>query len=273
MFKRHFILLLHGGPGLHGYMHTLGDFLPREYAVHCYAQRGSVANPKTLDGLGLNAHFNDIDDIIAKHGQGKSITLIGHSWGAALALLYAAHRRSSVHQVIALGTAPLTLELAHRFEEDLRARLPAQVLSEIDALEQAMKQALADEDASRLNALANRRLALLTPAYHHSHAAHGKLPEVELNFTGFLESQNALWALITAGEIAARLQAVDVPVLSIHGFNDPIPCDETHRLFNTLLPRVHCHTLPQCGHFPWLEPAAQARSVELIEQAIESLDV
>ena len=48
--------MLHGGPGFYGYMNSLGKrFLLQHQEATYFPQRGTLANPKPLDDLSLEA--------------------------------------------------------------------------------------------------------------------------------------------------------------------------------------------------------------------------
>ena len=127
------ILMLHGGPGFYGYMNSLGQRLPQHHEATYFPQRGTLANPKPLDNLSLEAHLRDIDAQIGKFPHDRDICIIGHSWGANLALLYAAHNPGKLTKVVAL--APLTMESAQKFESNLNQRMSPADRARSDELE------------------------------------------------------------------------------------------------------------------------------------------
>ena len=75
-------LCYYGGPGFYGYMSSLGQRLPKHHEATYFPQRGSLANPKPVDNLSLEAHLRDIDAQIGRLPHDRDICLIGHSWGA-----------------------------------------------------------------------------------------------------------------------------------------------------------------------------------------------
>ena len=77
--------MLHGGPSLFGYMHThQKHYAMLECANLCttWHHRQSVSP----ENITIESHFEDLDGLIAQHKQGRPVILIGHSWGADLAL-------------------------------------------------------------------------------------------------------------------------------------------------------------------------------------------
>ena len=119
--------MLHGGPGFYGYMNSLGKRLPQHQEATYFPQRGTLANPKPLDDLSLEAHLRDIDAQIGKFPHDRDICIIGHSWGANLALLYAAHNPGKLTKVVALAPAPLTMESARNLSPTSISVCPLQI--------------------------------------------------------------------------------------------------------------------------------------------------
>jgi pimeloyl-ACP methyl ester carboxylesterase len=62
--------------------------------------------------------------------------------------------------------------------------------------------------------------------------------------------------------LACGLPALRLPALFVHGEQDPLPVRSTASTA-ALIPRAYLETIPDCGHFPWLEqPDAFRRAVE-----------
>ena len=265
----HLIILLHGGPCFPDYMPTLSKLLPRRLLTRSYTQRGSVETLVSLDQLSVDHHVSDLRLVIAEAKDQKGIgdeqvTLVGHSWGASLALLYAAKFPGELKQVVLLGPAPLTLEISDLFEKELFARLSHSDHERVLHLEKQMRAELDANRRHELNDLASQRLHLLTPSYHHDSSVDQKLPRITIDFLSFLASQESLWSMVESGELNRLLGEITVPVVCIHGEEDPIPVLETFKFFGAALKHFIGYSLPKCGHFPWLEPAAQDLCLPLL---------
>lgn len=94
------ILVLHGGPGGdHRSLLALED-LSQSHRVLFYDQRGAGLSERvTADRLGIADHLADLDALVTAHGNGP-VQLIGHSWGAMLAVAYLGHRPGAVSRAI-----------------------------------------------------------------------------------------------------------------------------------------------------------------------------
>ena len=265
------VLMLHGGPGFYGYMSSLGQRLPKHHNVTCFAQRGSLANPKPLDSLTLEAHFRDIDEEIQKLPTDHGLCIIGHSWGANLALLYAARNPERLERVVALAPAPLTMESAQKFDANLNQRMSSADRARSDELELSIRNAFEEgkfDEASQ--ELANERLNLAVPYYHYDATVTDQLAPVRVDFQSFIASQNGLWEQISNGAIPQCLTKISVPVLLIQGVDDPIPYRDVAENLKNSIPELQHKTFNNCGHFPWLEPASTLDSIATIVEFLDS---
>ena len=262
--------MLHGGPGFYGYMNSLGKRLPQHQEATYFPQRGTLANPKPLDDLSLEAHLRDIDAQIGKFPHDRDICIIGHSWGANLALLYAAHNPGKLTKVVALAPAPLTMESAQKFESNLNQRMSPADRARSDELELKIRSAFEsgtfDETSQKL---ANERLNLAVPYYHYDKDITGQLTPVRVDFQSFIASQNGLWKQISNGTIPQCFKNISVPTLLIQGVDDPIPYREVAENLKNYLPKLQHSRFNKCGHFPWLEPASKVECVAAIVQFLD----
>jgi pimeloyl-ACP methyl ester carboxylesterase len=113
------LLWLHGGPGgaerpLFQYFNSA---LEHDYVVAYLDQRGTARSfdADAVPGeLTIDRHLADLDVIAGRLQDefGKRVVLIGHSWGGALALLYAHAHPERVAAVI--GVAPLVDTVAQQ---------------------------------------------------------------------------------------------------------------------------------------------------------------
>lgn len=105
------IIYLHGGPGgiitdevIESYksLHELG------HDLYFYDQIGSGHSDRLADieGYSVKRHRKDLEEIVNLIGA-KEIILIGHSWGACLALNFLQHNPEKVAQMILSSPGPI----------------------------------------------------------------------------------------------------------------------------------------------------------------------
>ena len=221
--------MLHGGPGAsHDYLRPGLDALaaPGRRRLFYYDQRGSGRSP--LDAGVAPApwqeHVADLDAVRA-HLGGAPLTLVGYSWGALLALLYACEHRDRVARLILVSPAPA----AARERAEARERLAAMsARPSVQAL-RARLDPPAPSGAAPMDAAERRRnrFALAVAGYFAD-------PERALGLTPFIVKQaaeDAVWRSLGDYDLRPRLRALGIPAIVAHGErgSDPARHRARHR--------------------------------------------
>ncbi len=220
------VLVLHGGPGAAGDAAPLARELARSFRVLEPLQRPS-GGPRPLT---VADHILDLRDLISDRQAPTPPAVVGHSWGAMLALAFA-----SAH----LGLAgPLVLVGCGTFDLAARARLHA-------ILEERDPGGLARSDPDRL-----------LPLYSCDLIASASEP-VEFDPRAQRETWADMLRLQSEGVYPAAFSVIRGPVLMLHGAQDPHPGP---MIFDTLrrhIPQIEYRQFDRCGHYPWLEKSAR----------------
>lgn len=95
------LIVLHGGPGA-DYRYLLGlQALANDYQVLFYDQRGSGLSPRvSAQDISLDIYLADLDAFVDYLGQGRTVHLLGHSWGAMLASAYTGKHPKKVQRLV-----------------------------------------------------------------------------------------------------------------------------------------------------------------------------
>src|SRR5215475_980248 len=120
------VIVLHGGPGAAGHMAPVARGLADLYRVVEPFQRGSSSVRLTVE-----RHVADLHEVISICAEGCRPALLGSSWGAMLALAYAAAHPSSTGPLILVGCgtfdpaarAELQRTIAIRMNDEISGRL------------------------------------------------------------------------------------------------------------------------------------------------------
>lgn len=102
------IIVLHGGPDFdHGYLLPDLDLLADGFRLIYYDQRGrgKSADQVLPEDVSLMSDIGDLDKV-RQHFHLQSPALLGHSWGAVLALEYALRHPEGVSSMILMNPAP-----------------------------------------------------------------------------------------------------------------------------------------------------------------------
>ena len=119
--KQDVVIVVHGGPG--------GDFqylkplkaLSSHYKVVFYDQRGTGLSPRVDSSqLTLEQNIIDLNDVIDHYSNKKPVKIIGHSWGAMLAISYLGQYPEKVSHAVAIEPGMLMKESAIAFNKIMK---------------------------------------------------------------------------------------------------------------------------------------------------------
>lgn len=245
------VVLLHGGPG--GNMNSVWpDLVPlaERRTVLMYDQRGGGRSQIIKDPLLLTAshHVRDLE-ALRRHFGLKRMTLIGESWGAGLAALYAAEHPGRVTRLLLLGPMPTTKALAtRRFDKvnestDFYKRL-AEFRQQMPA-------------ASDPIALCREMFAVYLTAYFFDQSAISRRrssscdapPEGVRNY---VVVNDATFASLKDWDFRPMLARLRQSALVVEG-EQSITTIESARAWAAAMPNARLLLIPSAGHFPQVE--------------------
>ncbi|USQ83651.1 alpha/beta hydrolase [Streptomyces phaeoluteigriseus] len=246
------LVLCHGGPGLWDMFDDVGGELTDRASVFRWDQRGCGRSQRS-DGPWTTERFvADLDAVRDRFGL-TGMTLLGHSWGAQLALSYAlAHpeRVSTLIYVSGTGIGP-DADWHPAYRENFLARLGEHPERVARWRELTGRRLFTDEEARERAVLQwsvefEDRERALEHAGRMADPWFGVAAECSKVLN---EERKRVWgtpALYTACE------SLDVPVVIVDGARDIRPRSAVDSL-ERALPVVRRVTLPTAGHLPWAE--------------------
>jgi proline iminopeptidase len=251
------MLVLHGGPGAeHDYLlpQMLGLEAPGRDLVF-YDQRGG-GRSKTDDRTPITwqTQVEDMVAVIAELGLAEpELTVVGYSWGALLAMLYAveaaAGRSGPVpSRMILIDPAPVTRAFRQQFEQEFAARQSGPIVRQLRDELAASGLKESDPEAYR-----QRSFELSVAGYFADpRRAHDLTP-----FRVVGRVQQSIWESLGDFDLTApgMLDSVRVPTLIVHGRQDPIPLASSEAAAQSLHSRLV--VLDECGHVPYVEQPQQ----------------
>ncbi|WP_405990612.1 alpha/beta fold hydrolase [Streptomyces sp. NBC_00986] len=239
------LVLCHGGPGLWDMFDDVAGMLNDRATVVRWDQR-CCGRSEPCAGPWTTARFVTDLDAVRRHFALERIVLLGHSWGASLALNYAlAHpeRVAALIYVSGTGIGP-DADWHDAYEANLLARLSE------DPQRLARWRELPDASRERAVLQWSTEFVDLEQAIRHAEAMTD--PWFPINFP-CNKALNAE-AKHTAGAPALRsaCQALDLPVVVVDGDMDIRPRSAVDSLVRAL-PQVRRVRLANAGHLPWVE--------------------
>ncbi|MBB5077161.1 alpha/beta fold hydrolase [Nonomuraea endophytica] len=235
------VVLLHGGPGLWDYLGPLAALFGDGVVVHRFDQRGCGRSGPS-DEQRLDRLVADLE-ILRRHWGYERWAVVGHSFGATLALAYAGAHPDRLTWVGYLsGTGLGDWRTGYRAERD--RRMTAGQRARLAELESLPVRSPEQEREFR------------TLAWFTDHADRDRAWDWAAEDAAAPYEINWVANRRLAAEAAARpeedVRRIAVPVSVIHGAGDPRPVGSVAALAGAL-PDGRLHVLEGAGHHPWRE--------------------
>ena len=246
------VIVIHGGPGM-DHATLAADLVPLEqrHRVIYYDQRGGGRSTLPVDSalLTIDHHVRDLE-ALRRHLRLRKVTLLAHSFGPAIAALYAIRYPQHVDRMIFLGPIPPRKgEFSQQYGATLRSRLTAGQLARVAEL---------SFESANVAEVCREYWSIMTPP----RVAHS-LPVTVVKSDlcagppeairyGMTKTNAATFASMGEWNWTADLARVKAPTLIIHGEEDAIPMAMVEE-WATALPNARLLRLPETGHFPHAE--------------------
>ena len=259
------IIVLHGGPDFdHRYLLPDMDRLASAYRLIYYDQRGRGKSADYVDpeDVTLLSELDDLDRV-REHFQLESAAVLGHSWGAVLALEYALRHPTLVSHLILMNPAPASVSDLAAFRTayiqklggDLdrqRAIITSAAYKEGDPEAVAARYRLHFKPAIKRHQDYEKLMAAMKAAFI-SQGREGivKARAVEDRLMRDTWQQDDY-------DLLPSLRSLSMPTLVISGDHDFIPGEIAVHIARAI-PNARLVTLKDCGHFAYLECPVDVR--------------
>jgi proline iminopeptidase len=260
------VIVLHGGPDFdQAYLLPDLDRLQDSFRLIYYDQRARGRSADRVRGEDVTL-ASDLDDLdrVRQQFRLKAPVLLGHSWGAVLALEYALRYPSRVSRLILMNPAPVSKDDLTMFRKAyLEALGPDMDRQREIVATPAYKEGVPDAVAARYRIHFEHALAR-TADYEKLMAAM-KAGFMRQGRDGIVKARTAEDGLMRDTwnmpdyDLLPKLQALRIPTLVITGDRDFIPVDVAAHIARAL-PGARLTTIPDCGHFAYLECPAPVRT-------------
>lgn len=252
--KPYKIAVIHGGPGMPGYMWPVARELSKDIGV--------IEPLQTKDSL--EGQIQELHDVLEKNAD-LPLVLLGHSWGAMLSCIVTARYPALVKILMLIGSGP--------FEEKYAAVIDTERLNRLTEEERI-------EEFNLIEIINNATVSERNRAM----ARHGELLEKADTFAPLPlereteplpvseEINRKVWAeakkLRVSGKILTMGRKIKCPVVAIHGDYDPHPAEGVEKPLSRVIKDFRFILLEKCGHYPWLEKYARDRFYDILRKEI-----
>ena len=260
------VIVLHGGPDFdHRYLLPDFDRLADSFRLIYYDQRGRGKSADRVDprDVTLASELDDLDTI-RRHFRLDAPIVLGHSWGAILAMEYALRHPSGVSRLVLMNPAPASAADVAAFRKYYARKLGPDLDRQLAIASSAAYKA-GDPAAvtaryrlhfkpSVTRAVDYERLMTTMSAGFRRQGSNGILKARAVEDRLMRDT----WE-IDGYDLLPRLRALKTPALVISGDGDFIPPEIAEHIAQAI-PQGRLVALRQCGHFSYLECPANVRT-------------
>jgi len=258
------VIVLHGGPDFdHGYLLPELDRLGDAFRLIYYDQRGRGKSAEKVQPKDVTLS-SDVDDIdrVRRHHELDAVALLGHSWGAVLALEYALRNPTRVSHLILMNPAPVSVSDLEAVRKAYLERLGEETDRQRAIVASAAYQA-GDPEAVAARYRIHFKPSLKRPEDYEKMMARMRAGFLCQGKDGILKARAVEDQLMrdtweVAGyDLLPKLAQLAVPTLVIAGDHD-FMVGAAERIAGAI-PKAELVTIKGCGHFAFLEDAGGVR--------------
>ncbi|HET7218606.1 MAG TPA: alpha/beta hydrolase [Vicinamibacterales bacterium] len=257
------ILVLHGGPDFdHSYFVPELDSLSDAYRLIYYDQRGrgKSADGVQPDDVTIASEVSDLEKI-RESFQLESAAVLGHSWGAVLALEYATRHPDRVSHIVLMNPAPVSAADFAMFRQVYVDKL-GNDLARLKAVAATPSYKDGDPDAVEAYYRIHFQPALTQPEHLET-----IVKRLRASFTrdGILKARAIEDRLVAETwrspgyDLLPKLATLRIPALVLYSEHDFIPPQVAEHIARAL-PNARLVGLKGCGHFSYLDCPSAVRT-------------
>lgn len=248
------VVVLHGGPGFSmTYLAPDLEPLAAHHVLLFYDQRGAGRSTLVTDSVALDAQrFADDLEAVRAHFGFRRLTLFAHSWGAAVAALYAARHSDRIGRLLIVDGISVRRTHHTRISQVLDSRRDSIGRRRLQQLAEARRANPGDRAACR--AFFDQ---WFVAAYADSTAGHRRRGDFCADAPEAIANKLTRVDLFTLPSLGdwdwrAAMRAVNAPTLVTRGTMDYVPL-ESAREWAASAPNGRLLLLDRAGHFPYFE--------------------
>ena len=250
------VISIHGGPGASGDMGGLAQELSKEFYVIEPWQRisGDIQ-------VNVKQHIEDLHRLVLQHLANGKPALIGHSWGAMLALAFTSAHPETVNAVVLIGCGTFDTESRTRFKEIIEERKEP----DFDQKIQQIAEKYADQ-SERMK----EQYELISKTYDYDHIKSDTTDVEMFDFPAHKATWDDMVQQMDDGVYPQAFEKIKVPVIMLHGNYDPHPGKMTFKTLKKYMPKLEYEEFSKCGHSPWKERQAREQFFEKLKSWLKT---
>lgn len=246
------VVVSHGGPGAPGYMKPVAEKL---------SEICGVIEPFQSAG-NIDGQVDELKNII-KSNCTIPVTLIGHSYGAWLSVVFAYEYPGYVKKVILLNSGPFEDEYAKQINETRNSRLSEKDLGELDKLRIELNNK-SNPDRKEIF----KKFGELSSKGDYYKRIDFSNDVVDYQPEVFQTVMLEAMYLRKSGKLMRMAGKLDCPVIAINGDFDPHPYKGIEEPLSKVIKNFRFILLEKCGHYPWNEFFARDKFYDILKNDI-----
>ncbi len=244
------ILLLSGGPGISSeQLSDISKHLRSTRRCILFDQRGTGRSHTTpLDSTTISLHqaMEDITLLLRRIDAGK-ITIIGHSWGAMLAMSYAINHPRAVAGLVLIGPGPLDMPGYALMEDNITSRASKAEKIFMNEAEDSIAHHTASKELMRAYHKTFTRFL-----FYDAVRADSLAETIKATLNNAMEELMFRDLARINYDVRAGISRLDIPLLVVCGRQDPVGLFPTLAI-RELNNKARICWIERSGHFPWVE--------------------
>ena len=247
------VAVIYGGPGAAGEMAPVAQELSRYQGI-----LEPLQTMTTIDG-----QIQELAHIIEHHAD-SPLMLIGHSWGAWLAVMYAARFPLSVKKIILVSSGPFEENYVPQITETRWNRMNDEEKRTLQTLNKAL-----DDPNDKQKDIAFARVGSMF-LHIDSYKPVVIETDVDVQYTIFQQVWKEADEMRRSGALLDLCRQLQCPVVAIHGEYDSHPFEGVEQPLSKILRDFTFILLHKCGHYPWIERYAKKKFYEILIKELQT---
>ncbi|WP_298514882.1 alpha/beta hydrolase [uncultured Kordia sp.] len=232
------LILLHGGPAdNHLSFMPYAEELSKNFRVIMYDQNDAGKSTSATQKPHTAAREIETLEFLRTHLKLEKLSLVGHSWGTILSLMYAEKYPQHIHKISLISSVGTSFQYYIQFAQNLQKKFTQEDIKKMQAL------------SSKPNVKPSELLDIYLPYYFFDNANIKKLTKTDINFS---VNREILTDISQKFNLRGKEPIFKFPILVLQGVSDLLTPEDIKKAFLNF-PDVEITAISKAGHFPYVE--------------------
>lgn len=244
----HRIALIHGGPGAAGYLKPVAEKL---------SEKSGVLEPFQTEGT-VDGQVEELRKFLNENSD-LPVTLIGHSWGAWLSVIFASENPQYVKKLILISGGPFDDEYVKSISEAKMRRLSDEDIAEMNSLKESLNDPNLRDKLELFKKFGNLNSKT---DYFDRISFNDNIVEYRPDIFQTVNKESLY--LRKSGKLLKTAGRLKCPVTAIHGDFDTHPYKGVEVPLSETVSYFKFYLMEKCGHYPWNEKFAKDKFFDIL---------